>query len=277
MKAWSDALRAVLDRREHTVTVFFRDDDGGWADPQLHDLVELFAAEDVPLDLALIPSAVEPPLVDWLLGRVGPGLGLHQHGYCHVSHERVGRRCEFGGARGYRQQYEDLARGQGRLKILFGRSLDPIFTPPWNRCTADTAVALHRLGFRALSRDATATPLPAHAGLRELPVTLDWMRHRHGDQPDLATLADRLAMQLQSDRPVGIMLHHAVMGAADLHALQSLLALLRGHLVVDCVPMRELLDADKGCRFAAPTRAPRGAGDGRRGGAIARPLAEPRP
>ena len=92
MKAWSDALRRALDGCGHAVPVFFRDDDGGWADAQLRSLVELFAAQDVPIDLALIPTAVEAPLADWLLGRIGPGLGIHQHGYCHVSHERAGRK-----------------------------------------------------------------------------------------------------------------------------------------------------------------------------------------
>jgi hypothetical protein len=265
MTAWSDGLRRALDGCEHAVPVFFRDDDGGWADPQLHSLVELFAAQDVPIDLALIPSAVEAPLADWLLERVGPGLGIHQHGYCHLSHERTGRKCEFGAARGYRQQHQDLALGQHRLKSLFGRRLDPIFTPPWNRCTGDTALALHRLGFHALSRDATAAPLTVPDGLRELPVTLDWMRHRHGDQPDLATLGDRLASQLQGGRPVGIMLHHAVMVEADLRALQELLALLRGHLVVDCVPMRALLDPASPRRIGVPSHMACGTSAGRAG------------
>lgn len=270
MTAWSDGLRRALDRCEHAVPVFFRDDDGGWADPQLHSLVELFAAQDVPLDLALIPSAVGAPLADWLLERVGPGLGIHQHGYCHDSHEPAGRKCEFGAARGYRRQRQDLALGQHRLKSLFGRRLDPIFTPPWNRCTDDTALALHRLGFRALSRDATAVPLALPDGLRELPVTLDWMRHRHDDQPDLATLGHRLASQLEAGRPVGIMLHHAVMGAGDLRALHDLLALLRAHLVVDCVPMRALLDPAAPRRIAAPSRAPCGTGAAARAGSIPR-------
>jgi len=248
MKTWSDNLRRALDRCEHAVPVFFRDDDGGWADAELRALVGLFAEHETPIDLALIPTAVGLPLADWLAERAGPMLGLHQHGYEHVSHERKGRKCEFGVARGYRKQRQDIALGQHRLKSVFGRKLDPIFTPPWNRCTADTAVALRRLGFRALSRDVTAKPLEGAEDLRDIKVSVDWMKYRDGDQPDLAALGDRLAAQLGGDGPVGIMLHHAVMGEKDLRALAALLELLRSHLVIDCLPMRELIDP------AAPRR-----------------------
>lgn len=36
--------------------------------------------------------------------------------------------------------------------------VEPIFTPPWNRCTEQTAAALANLGFQVLSRDHTAVP-----------------------------------------------------------------------------------------------------------------------
>ena len=38
-----------------------------------------------------------------------PGVGLHQHGLAHVNHEREGRRCEFGPARGAAAQRRDIA------------------------------------------------------------------------------------------------------------------------------------------------------------------------
>lgn len=257
MKNWSDGLRRVLDGCEHAVPVFFRDDDGGWNDPALRALVERFADHGVPLDVALIPSAVTPELADWLAERVGPKFGLHQHGFEHVNNERQGRKCEFGAARGYRKQRRDLSMGQERLKALLGRRLDPIFTPPWNRCTAETLKALQQLGFVALSRDVGARPLGVEHTLRELPVTLDWMKHRGPDgRPDLAALGDRLGQQLLGDRPVGIMLHHAVMNDDDLRAVQALLAVLRSHLVVDCRPMRDLVGLGRPSQRPEPTRIP---------------------
>ena len=53
--------------------------------------------------------------------------------------------------------------------------MEPIFTPPWNRCTIDTGTALAELGFRVLSRESRAEPLGV-PGLLELPIHIDWVR-----------------------------------------------------------------------------------------------------
>ena len=76
-------------------------------------------------------------------------VGLHQHGLAHVNHEREGRKCEFGPSRDAAAQRRDIADGRERLAALLGDRVDPIFTPPWNRCTADTGAVLAELGFAA--------------------------------------------------------------------------------------------------------------------------------
>ena len=65
---------------------------------------------------------------------------------------------------------EDMAT---YLADAFGDLIEPVFTPPWNRCTAVTAEVLADAGFAVLSRDSTATPLP-DARVAEVPVTVDW-------------------------------------------------------------------------------------------------------
>ena len=121
-----------------------------------------------------------------------PEVGLHQHGLAHVNHEREGRKCEFGPARGAAAQRRDIAEGRERLAALLGARVDPIFTPPWNRCTAETGRCLAELGFEVLSRESRAAPLGV-PGLRELPVSVDWFAHRHGERLSPAELggADR--------------------------------------------------------------------------------------
>src|SRR4051794_35491599 len=225
---WLDPVRAVLDAAPEPVTVFFRDDDAGWAGRRLLDLLDRFAELGLPLDLAVIPAALDARMATELRARAGGGaaaVGLHQHGYAHADHEREGRKCEFGPSRAGADQRRDIERGRERLRELLDGHVDPIFTPPWNRCTEVTGRCLAELGFRALSREARADPFGID-GLAELPVHLDWSAHRHGIRLTFDELALRLAGFLQGRAPVGIMLHHAIMRAPDFVRAGELLRLL---------------------------------------------------
>ena len=121
-----------------------------------------------------------------------PGVGLHQHGLAHANHEREGRKCEFGPSRDARRAARATSRpAASGCASCSATGVDPIFTPPWNRCTPDTGDALAELGFAALSREPRAEPLGV-PGLRELPVQLDWVAHRRGSG-SLSELGARFA------------------------------------------------------------------------------------
>ncbi len=199
------------------IDIFFRDDDAGWADARLLELIDRFAAHGLPLDLAVIPDAVSEELAVQLAERHA---GLHQHGFAHVNHEREGRKCEFGVSRDRGEQCADIAAGQTRLRELFGDRLDPFFTPPWNRCTQDTGECLVELGFTLLSREHRAEPLGM---LPELPVHLDVARLSPEE------LDERFARHVSQGGPVGVMFHHEVMEPEDMARADELLALLAGH------------------------------------------------
>ena len=158
-------------------------------------------------------------------------MGLQQHGLAHANHEREGRKCEFGPSRGLEAQRRDIEAGRDRLADLLGDRVDPIFTPPWNRCTPDTGTALAELGFRVLSRESRAEPLGVR-GLFELPVHIDWVRLSPLE------LGARIAGAIQSGGPVGLMFHHAVM--EDMRPMADLLSLLAGHERVRAERMIEL-------------------------------------
>lgn len=190
----------ALDAAEAPVPVFVRNDDAGWAGERLLDLLDVLAA--VPVDVAVIPSALAPALAGELLAR--PGIGLHQHGLAHVNHEPEGRKHEFGPSRTASDQRADIAAGRERLAELLGDRVDPIFTPPWNRCTPETGHCLLELGFEVLSRESRAEPLGL-AGLAELPVHVDFVRL----EPE--ELARRAAAAIRAGGPLGVMLHHEVM------------------------------------------------------------------
>jgi peptidoglycan/xylan/chitin deacetylase (PgdA/CDA1 family) len=245
---WLDPLRRAMDDVAGPVPIFFRDDDAGWADPELHAVLDRFAAAGVAVDVAVIPAELTPRLTEELARHVERSAGrvaLHQHGWSHTDHEREGRRCEFGPARSYGQQLEDVARGAAVMTEAFGTEAfgagaPRLFVPPWNRCTATTAAVLAELGFSALCRDVTAAPLP-DARVPELPVTVDWFAKRRlepgrrdegasgrarKEPVDRAGRGELLAAAVGGPWPVGVMLHHAVMGPQDLADLTELLDLV---------------------------------------------------
>jgi hypothetical protein len=224
-------LRTAFDAASAPVEVFFRDDDAGWGDERLLELVARFEAHGLPLDLAVIPAEVTPGLAGQLRER---RVGLHQHGYAHVNHEPEGRKCEFGPARGLAEQRADIAAGRERLLSLLGDRLDPFFTPPWNRCTPDTGAALVELGFAALSREHRAEPLGL---LPEVSVHLDVARLSPEE------LDARFAGHVREGGPVGVMFHHAVMEPEDFARADALLALLAGHRNVVPRTLAELVRA----------------------------------
>jgi hypothetical protein len=233
-------LQRVLDDARAPVTFFFRDDDAGWDTLRLRALLDLYARYELPLDLAVIPTALSTPLIRDLERRMtrGMALGLHQHGHAHVNHEITGRKCEFGPSRKAVDQYTDIESGKRLLTECFGEHVDPIFTPPWNRCTQVTVVSLCALGFRALSRDAGAEEVDL-LELIELPVSIDWCS-RAERRLSLDELGQRLAHVAARPGPVGIMLHHAVMDERSLRDVEALLAFLATHPKARCVRMREL-------------------------------------
>jgi predicted glycosyltransferase len=240
-KDWLVPMSQALDSLEHRAKVFFRDDDCGWSDHRLFEMLDIFADYGIPLDVAAIPAAVTFSVANELSRRMAANpesLRIHQHGYTHTNHELTGKKCEFGLARDYLSQRSDIENGQRRLSELLG-PLDPIFTPPWNRCTDVTARCLKELGFTVLSRDVHAAPLPA-SGLFELPIAVDWFANKKKVRLSREEWGNLLAAQLKAEGSIGIMLHHAVMDAEEMHALTKLLALLARHANAKCHSMRAL-------------------------------------
>lgn len=236
MNTWLDELRQTLDSVSRPVDVFFRDDDAGWDGDRLLKLLDLFARHSMPIDVAAIPTALTSGMASVLRARVEAApdrVAVHQHGYAHLNHEAEGRKCEFGETRVRSCQQHDIESGKRRLADMFGTRLSPIFTPPWNRCTAVTGECLRETGFRVLSRDATATPLDID-GLLELPVTIDWFARRKNVRLGLDELGAKLAAAVRTTAPVGVMFHHAPMDTSERERAGELLALFASHPRVQC-------------------------------------------
>jgi peptidoglycan/xylan/chitin deacetylase (PgdA/CDA1 family) len=244
MSAWLDPLRSVLSEATRPVTFFFRDDDAGWHDDRLRRLLDVFDRFAVPIDLAVIPCALERSLARELRMRretLPATTGLHQHGFAHVNHEREGRKCEFGPARDEAVQREDVERGRRRLEALLDTPLDPIFTPPWNRCTRATGRALVTAGVRVLSRESRV-PALAVDGLDELPVDIDWFAHRKRVRLTREELGAALASEARRSSTIGLMLHHEASDAEERRGIAELLGMLAAAPSVRLVRMAELAE-----------------------------------
>jgi hypothetical protein len=242
-KPWLTAAKAALDGRSSLLLVFCRDDDAGWDNARLFALLDLFQKHRVPIDLAVIPDALDADLAAELVRRRTRDdglLGVHQHGYRHVNHEAHGRKCEFGASRSRPEQYADLVAGRSRLGELLGEaSLDSIFTPPWNRCTQVTVDCLAELGLGTLSRDVTAAALDMR-GLSALPVHVDWCKAKGSLAEKRLARSEWLSAAFAGCATVGIMLHHAAMDSEDLSEVEQLLELLTQHGATRCHLMSQL-------------------------------------
>ncbi|MGH2791097.1 MAG: hypothetical protein ACRDJ0_08990 [Actinomycetota bacterium] len=239
---WLDPVRRSLDEQRAPVDLFIRDDDVGWDDQRLWPLLDLLATHALPADLAVIPSELSESLAQSLLARsesAPHSLSFHQHGFAHANHELTGRKYEFGPSRMGWLQRRDIVEGRRRLGDQLGASVDPIFTPPWNRCTRTTGRCLVDLGFEVLSREARATPL-ATEGLVELPVTIDWLARRKQQRVSRGELGELLARCINGRGSIGLMFHHAAMDDDDREGAGELLPLLAGHDRVRAHGMLEL-------------------------------------
>jgi len=242
MSRWLDPVRRTLDEAAVPIPFFFRDDDGGWDDDRMFGLLDVFEALSIPIDLAVIPAAVSDSLAARLSDRLRSSAGqirVHQHGYSHSNHEIGGKKCEFGSNRSVADQANDLRMGHRRLIDAFADDCDPIFTPPWNRCTQVTAGLLAAGPYRALSRNSGARQLRLE-DLSEISVCVDWCRREvHPEGP--AEMGREIAVHASHGAPVGIMLHHARIASKHHAAVTDFLSLLSGHPNAESVSMNSLI------------------------------------
>jgi hypothetical protein len=243
--SWLKPVIKALDERLMPIDLFFRNEDAGLVDDGLYGFVDLFAGHGLPVDLAIVPHGVTRPFVERLLDRIHHAypIGLHQHGFAHLNHERGGPLSEFGPTRGAAQQKADITAGHVALQRLFEGRVDAIFTPPWDRCTAVTGRCLVEAGITVLSRSVSQPPLEID-GLTECPIWMDWFARDGGAPLSRPAWGLRLGRMIEgSTQPLGITMCQAVMDEDDQEALTALLKVLSRHGNVRGVLMRDVAGA----------------------------------
>jgi hypothetical protein len=241
-------LRSSLDRLRsegREINLFFRDDDVDEDESSMRKLLDIFLEEAAPVNLQIIPDRLTPAAASLLLQhhRLRPDLfELNQHGWRHINHEREGRKCEFGPSRNFDEQLADIASGMTVLEETLGAAFSLVFTPPWNRCTAQTLKALDQLGFQGYSGFRSGEPVSGY-GFRDVSVTLDLHRWKNGVTMKRADeIVSELISQLRESDTIGIMLHHKVMDEDGFDFLSRLLKELPGSGVVNFRRFQDLLE-----------------------------------
>ncbi len=210
------------------VRLFFRADDIGVPSSRFARMIALFQRHRLPLCLAVVPTWLTADRLARLREYTGDDDWLwcwHQHGRLHRNFESTGKKQEFGPARNYAAVRRQLLAGRQRLEMLLGESFFPFFTPPWNRCSRQTLLALRDLHFKGLSRSRGARP-EAGELLPDIQVNVDLHTRKETDpQLGLVNLVQELEDGLACGC-CGIMLHHQRMNENAFLLLERLLSIL---------------------------------------------------
>ncbi len=243
---WSQRLEACIRdaaaARSSVTRVFFRADDVAVPGAQFRDMLRVFTLHDVPLNLAVVPAWLTATRWQALvhIGRMAPHLWCwHQHGWRHQNHEPQGKKQEFGPARPPAALRRDVDRGRRRLKRLLGAKFHPVFTPPWNRCTAEVLSHLRQSGYTAVSRSPNSHPA-CPRGVADMVVDIDLHTRKEKNPEDgWRAILDALGRGLTN--PVcGFMLHHQRMNSRALAGLDHLLRLLNACSRFEAMDFRQL-------------------------------------
>lgn len=192
------------------VELFFRADDIAVPSKLFKRFIELFHTHQLPLCLAVVPSWLTRRRYDELRQITGLNDRLfcwHQHGRVHHNFETFGKKQEFGPGRDFETIRTNLQHGQTRLQEILGSSFSPFFTPPWNRCSIETADALKELGFQAISRSKGAQPDFSDI-IEDIQVNVDLHTRKETDTNlSFKNLLTEIENGIASGR-CGIMIHH---------------------------------------------------------------------
>ncbi len=259
MTGWRD-LEQELDvwaAAGQRATLWWRDDDAVEPTAALERLLDLAAAQNTPLALAVVPGRCSHAL-GRRLSEEQHGTTPLQHGYRHLNHASSDqKKAELGDHRPLPVVCEELARGGAAMAAIFGERALPVLVPPWNRIAAQVVAALPELGLSGLSTHeprAAANPAP---GITQVNTHVDIMRWTPprgflGEAEALGLLCGHLRARRRGPteeqdvdpaEPTGLLTHHLAHDAAAWRFLEQLLPLLARHRAVSLLSARDVFAA----------------------------------
>lgn len=140
--------------------IFFRNDDvRETLDDSLIQITDLFIKHKIPICHAVEPANVSNEVIDWLNSTKKDHpkfLEIVQHGYSHKLNvkEKIGgkiRQGEFGGNRGYQEQFLEIEKGKNLMDEYFQNNWFPVFTFPYGARNDASINAVSDAGFFVLN------------------------------------------------------------------------------------------------------------------------------
>lgn len=133
---------------------FFRNDDvRDRLDKSLLQIQDIFLSKQVPITHAVEPANLTKPVIEWLLKIkiLYPELvTIMQHGYDHtIKNNR--KKGEFGGQRGFSEQYSEIKKGKELMEHHFGGCWFEAFNFPYAPYNESAIQALEKIGFKVLN------------------------------------------------------------------------------------------------------------------------------
>ena len=237
MNDWLAPVRRVLDRSPEPIRFFFRDNNVGREDERLYEMLDVFAAHEIPIDLGVITDLLSDSLARNLQARLvatNRRLALHAHKV--IGHSFPARARTLADRKAARESILDATVGEGA-------SLCP-----------EASAALN-----LISSDVTEPAVVASADSAGSPVRVHWCRYGPGGRE---ILGRHIALAASRGEPIQFVLNHASIFGSELVALEELLLLLANHHKAQCLLMRELTgsssanDAGQDVAVRAPIQAP---------------------
>jgi len=223
--------------------VFFRADDIGMPSENFSALIDCFNNHQLPLCLATVPTWLTKNRLkelQYLTGESELQWCWHQHGYVHRNFESQGKNQEFGPAREYSEVMTSLKNGKQRLDSLLGVLNQPVFTPPWNRCSEETLQSLQDLEFKAVSRSSGAKPT-TQPHFPDFQVNVDLHTRKEANPEEgFQNVLKELEHSLSSER-FGMMLHHQRMNKRAIEFLDILMGCLKKRKDISFVHFGDLI------------------------------------
>ena len=237
MNDWLAPVRRVLDRSPEPIRFFFRDNNVGREDERLYEMLDVFAAHEIPIDLGVITDLLSESLARNLQARLvatNRRLALHAHKV--IGRSFPARARTLADHKAAREPIVDATAGEGA-----------------SLCTEASAA------LNLISSDVTELAAVASADSAGSPIRVHWCRYGPGGRE---ILGRRIAVAASRRQPIQFVLNHASIFGSELVALEELLLLLANHHKAQCLLMRELTgsssanDAGQDVAVRAPIQAP---------------------
>jgi len=178
--------------------IVIRIDDLGRDEEKSRKVLEMFLRHSLPVFCQVVPAWLTRGFISHFIALRNdcPRLMIiNQHGFSHQSHNNGDERSyEFGPARTYTEQYQDILRGKEILEETFADAFWPFFTAPHDRYDQNTVLCLERLRYIGLFGPHIGPVTPASAATLQHIPCVDGSSRKQGRRVALscAELQERM-------------------------------------------------------------------------------------